>query len=58
VDGEDSIFEITIELSFENGEFCFNELSSRVYDLVEVLSHFLTSFSPDAHIIPRSDRDN
>ena len=58
LDEKFSCFEITIELSFQDGEFVFNELSSWVYDIIELASHFLTVITPNNLIIPGTNRDN
>jgi hypothetical protein len=54
---EDSSFKIAIELSFQDREFVFHELSSLVYNFIEVMSHFLAVSTADNLIFPGTDRD-
>lgn len=58
LDEEFSCLEIPVELTFEDGEFVFNELSSRIYNVIEPESHFLTIRTPNSLIIPGPDRDD
>ncbi len=55
---ESSSFEIPIELSFQNREFIFHELSSWINNVIGPVSHFLTVSTPDNLVIPGTDRDN
>ena len=55
---ESSCFEIAIELSFQDGEFIFNELSSGINSIIELTSHFLTVSTPDNLVLSGADRDN
>ena len=55
---ESSGFKIAAELSFQDGEFIFNDLPSWINHIIELLSHFLTIFTADDLIIPGADRDN
>ena len=52
LDEEDSCFEITVELSFEDGEFVFDELLSWINDVIELASHFLAVSSTDNLVVP------
>ncbi len=53
-----SCFEIAVELSFQNGEFIFHELSSWINTVIELLSHFLTVSTPDNLVLPGAEGDN
>ena len=55
---ESSRFEIPVELSFQNREFIFHELSSWINNVIELTSHFLTVSTPDNLVIPGTNRDN
>ena len=55
---ESSSFEIAAELSFQNREFIFDNLSSWVNNIIELLSHLPTICTPDYVIIPGADWDN
>ena len=55
---ESSRFEITAELSFQDREFIFHELSSRIDTIIELTSHFLTISTANNFVIPGADRDN
>ena len=55
---EPSSFEIAAELSFQDREFIFHELSSWINNGIELLSHFPTIRTPDYVIIPRANWDN
>lgn len=56
LDEEESCFEIAAELSFDEGEFVFREMSSRAHNIIEVKSHFLTASALGNGIIPREER--
>ena len=43
---ESSCFDIPVELSFQDGEFIFHKLSSRINTVIELTSHFLTVIVP------------
>ena len=49
---ESSRFRITAELSFQDREFIFHELSSRIDTIIELTSHFLTISTADNFVIP------
>ncbi len=49
---ESSRFEIPVELSFQNREFIFHELSSWINNVIELASHFLTVSAPDNIVFP------
>ena len=53
-----SSFEIAAELSFQDREFVFYELSSWINHVIELTSHFLAVFTADDLIIPGANRDN
>ena len=53
-----SSFELAAELSFQDREFIFHELSSWINHVIEQTSHFLTVFTADDLIIPGANRDN
>ena len=55
---ESSRLEISVELSFQNREFIFHELSSWINNVIELASHFLTVSTPDNLVIPGTNRDN
>jgi hypothetical protein len=52
LDEEDSGFEIPIELSFQDGEFIFHDLSSRVDNIVEFMGHLLTVGTTNNLVLP------
>jgi hypothetical protein len=47
-----SCFEIAAEFSFQNREFIFHKVSSRINRIIEPLSHFLTIRAPYNLVIP------
>ena len=53
-----SCFEIAVELSFQDGEFIFHKLSSRINTAIKLTSHFLTVSTPDNLILPGANGDN
>jgi len=55
---ESSIFEIAAELSFQDREFVFHDLSSWIKIIIELMSHLPTICTPDDLIIPGANRDN
>jgi hypothetical protein len=55
---EFSRFKIAVELSFQDGEFVFHELTSWINDVIELKSHFLTVSATNDFIIPGADGDN
>jgi hypothetical protein len=55
---ESSSFEIAAELSFQDREFIFHELSSWINNVIELLSPHLTVCTPDYVIVPRANWDN
>jgi hypothetical protein len=55
---ESSGFEIPTELSFQDREFIFDDLSSWINNVIELASHFLTVSNPDNLVIPGTNRDN
>ena len=52
LDARDSGFRITSELSFQEGEFIFDELPFTISGFVEITCHFLKAILPDEIIIP------
>jgi hypothetical protein len=57
LDKKYSCFQVSTELSFQDGEYGFNELTSAIFLIIELLSHFLSVLSPDDLIVPETDRD-
>jgi hypothetical protein len=57
LDKKYSCFQVSTELSFQNGEYVFNELTSAIFLIIELLSHFLSVFPTDDLIVPGTDRD-
>jgi len=55
---ESSRFKIPVELSFQDGEFIFHDLSSWINNMIELLSHLPTICTPDYVIIPGANWDN
>jgi hypothetical protein len=53
-----SCFEIAVELSFQDGEFIFHKLSSRINTIIKLTSHFLTISTPDNLVLPGANGDN
>jgi len=53
-----SCFEISAELSFQDREFIFHKLSSRINTVIKLTSHFLTVSTPDNLVLPGADGDN
>jgi hypothetical protein len=51
LDEKDTCFEIPIELTFKDGKFIFDELSSWIDDIIEVMSHFLMESTSDNFIL-------
>ena len=45
-------FEICVELSYQDRESIFHELSSWINNVIELTSHFLTVITPDNLILP------
>lgn len=58
LDEEFSSFKIPIELTFEDREFVFHELSPRVHNIIEPMSHFLTVNPANDLVVPGADRDD
>ena len=58
LNAESSGFEIAVELSLQNRELIFHELSSWINNFIELASHFLTVSTPDNLVIPGTNRDN
>ena len=58
LDKKFSCFQIATELSFQDGELVFNELSSSISDVIELESHFLTVSPSDNFVLPGTDRDD
>jgi hypothetical protein len=58
LDQESSSFEIATELSFQDGEFIFDDLSSWINNVIELLSHLPKICTPDYVIIPGANWDN
>jgi len=58
LDEKFSFFEIPGEFSFQDREFVFNELSSRLDDVIEPSGHFLSVRPTNEVSIPGSERDN
>ena len=55
---ESSRFKIPTELSFQDREFIFHELSSWINNIIEPLSHFQTVSTTNDLIFPGTDEDN
>ena len=55
---ESSCIKIPVELSFQDREFVFHDLSSWINNGIELTSHFLTVSTSDNLILPGADRDN
>jgi hypothetical protein len=55
---ESSGFEIPAELSFQDGEFGFHDLSFSVSWIISSAEHFLPVISANDFIVPRARRDN
>ena len=55
LDKKYSCFQVSTELSFQDGEYVFNELTSAIFLLIELLSHLLSVFSTDDLIVPGTD---
>lgn len=58
LDEEFSCFKIPGEPSFQDREFVFNELSSRVDDIIEPGGHFLTVSTANEVSIPGTEWDD
>ena len=54
---ESSSFEIAAELSFQDREFVFHELTSWINGVIKLTSHFLTIGTANDLILPGVDRD-
>jgi len=57
LDKKHSCFQVSTELSFQDGEYVFNELPSAILLIIELLSHFLSVFPTDDLIVPGTDQD-
>jgi hypothetical protein len=57
LDKKYSCFQVSTELSFQDREYVFNELTSAIFLIIELLSHFLSVFPTDNLIVPGTDRD-
>ena len=55
---EFSCLKITTELSFQDRESVFNELTSPIFFIIALSSHFLMVFTTDGLIIPGTYRDD
>ena len=53
-----SRFKIATELPFQDRESVFNELTSPIFFIIELTSHFLTVFTADGLIMPGTYRDD
>lgn len=53
-----SCFEITAELSFQDGECGFNELTFSVFGIIGSVDHLLSIDTSDEFIVPGARRDN
>jgi len=50
-----SCFQFSTELSFQDGEYVFNELTSAIFLIIELLSHLLSAFPNDDLIVSGTD---
>lgn len=58
LDNEDPRFKIPAELSFQDGEFGFNNLTFSVSGIIGSGEHFLTVISANEFRIPQARGDN
>jgi len=58
LDEEPSCLEIAVELSFQDRESVFDDLSSWIDNVIELMSHFLTVSTANNLILPGADWDN
>ena len=54
-DKKHSRFQVSTELSFQDGEYVFNEVMSAIFLIIGLLSHLLSAFPADNLIVPGTD---